>query len=137
PSGATASDAVVLLRARDVRPKRLQPGEAGRVVATFAVQYVGLVEVHARTVDRVLDSEAVTDDVDDDLQHRAPQPQRAGATDDEMRAAAAQHDRRAHGRRQPLARRRLPGDVELADHVVHVDAGAWHHDAGAGAGGRS
>ena len=60
-------------------------------------------EVHAGAVDRVLDREVVRDDVDDVLQHRAAQTERAGAADDEVRAAVTQDDGRAHHRREARA----------------------------------
>ena len=79
-----AEEQVAAPPADDVVPELLEPVELGRVVPALAVD-VRLVDVDARRADRVLDAEAVLEDVDDDLHDRAAQPRRAGAADDEPR----------------------------------------------------
>ena len=69
----------------------------------------------------------MVDDVDDDLKDRAAQPERPRAADDEPRPSVASDERRRHHARQPAARpASAPAgvEVELAEHVVQVDAGA-------------
>src|SRR5204862_6438724 len=99
----TPEEEVAIAPARDVPPHLLERVELRRVVPALAVQDILLVEVHAWPVDRVFDRQAVADDIDYDLEHGAAQPQRARTADDEVRRAAAQHERRAHPGRETLA----------------------------------
>src|SRR6476620_11462390 len=64
----------------------LEPVELGGVGAAFAVD-MGLFEVHAGTGDRTAHVHAVGSDVEDDLEDRASQANRAGAADDQARPA--------------------------------------------------
>src|SRR4029453_10809310 len=105
--------------------------ELRRVAPALAVD-LAVVDVDTRRGDRLLDRHSVMGDVAHDPHDRAPQPDRSGAADDEAGALVVEGQRRRHHARQTGAR---PGsaawrvEVVLAEHVVHVDAGAGDDDA--------
>ena len=79
-------------------------------------------------------------DVEDDLQDRAAQADRACAADDEPGPAALEHERGRHHAREAAPDRSAPTapdgiEVVLAEHVVEMDARARNDHAGTGAAG--
>jgi hypothetical protein len=88
--------------------------------------------MNARGLDRLPDSEAVVEHIDDELQDGGAQTDRPGASDHEARPSPLEDDRRRHHARQPVARRSFPAarvQVLLPQHVVHVDPGSGHDHA--------
>src|SRR5262249_4113482 len=132
-SRGAAEEQVTAPPANDVVAGRFERVQRRRVEPALTVD-VRLVDVHARSVDRLRDGQPVRDHVDDDLHDRTAQPDGAGAPDDEPRFAGLDDDRgRHHARHPPAWRGDAAAGVEvvLAEHVVHLDPGARHYHAGA------
>src|SRR5436305_13143590 len=112
----------------------LHPVELARVEAALAMD-VRILEMNARLLNRGADVHPVDDDVEDELQDRTAEPDRAGASDDESRAAVVEYERRRHHARQPASGSDASPDgikVVLAEHVVEVEAGARNDHARSG-----
>src|SRR5207244_3080623 len=101
----------------------LEPVELGRVEPPFAVD-MRILEMNARLLDGGADVHPVDDDVEDELQDRTAEPDRAGAADDEPRPSFVEDERGRHHARQPAPRSDAATDgveVVLTEHVVQVE----------------
>ena len=90
----------------------------------------------AGSVDRFGRAEPMVDHVHHDLQDRRAEADRAGAADDEPRAAVCQDNGRRHHAGEPHPGAETPlrwVQVGLAEHVVHLHPGAWNDQPGAAA----
>src|SRR5438132_7874917 len=101
--GRTSEVEVPAAPADELVTPGLEARELVGIVAPLAVD-VGAVEVDAGPVDRLLDPQPVRDRVDDDLEDRSAEPQRAGASDHQSRPPVAEHERRRHPAREADAR---------------------------------
>ena len=118
-------------RSRAPRDGRARPGRRRPRSAPGRLKWMRGASIASST------RQPVVDDVDDDLEDRAAESDRARAADDEARDAVARARSTApscSSAARPAAPHPDRVEVVLAEHVVHVDAGARDDHAGAGAG---
>ena len=112
----------------DVPAHRLEPVQLRRLVTALAVQLL-LLEVDPRPLERLLHASGRAPTTLTTTWITAPRRRSDPALPTTRRGPPSRSDdRRRHHARQPRARARRRGEVELADHVVDVDAGARDDD---------